>query len=633
MGRRQASFSYGFDAPPEAIWPFVADTERGNAVAGMPKVAYREEKGADGATRLFGRYRDGLTFDYEERPFTWTYARWHRSVRVFRKGPVRYQEVFVTLEPDGEGGSRLHWRIDLETAGWVPGFLAGLILQRQILPGFRRMMAAAAEAHARREEADARQALPAGLERPPEPADAATRRRIAEAVVRTRERTDSPYLENLAETLAERPPGDLHRLRPKALARRWRAPVQEILDLMLAATDAGLLILRWDVLCPHCRGDRQNLERLDEVAAEAYCGACDLSFDVDLSRNLEVVFAPHPAVRETEPERFCLAGPGSNAHILTRRLLPAGAEEEIDLDLPPGRYRVRVDGVSNHRWLELSAGSAAQSPADWRLCIEGDEIAGGDHAAASGGEAKLRVENRSEGDRIVAIETAEWIQDVLSAGELVVTQRFRDLFDSQVLAPGITLQVERVVVVFTDLVGSTAMYRRLGDAVAFRYVWSHFDALRPVIAAHGGAVVKTIGDAVMAVFPEPASAIRAAAELHEVLDAHDRDSGFVPPVGLKVGLASGPAYAVNLNGLIDYFGSTVNLAARIQAESEGGDVVVPADLAEAVQAALGERWDAEAMQVQAKGFEAPVPALRLRRAQAGARGDAGRAAGGGTRQG
>lgn len=621
MARRKASFTHEFDAPPPVVWPHVADTERGNAVAGMPPVRYREAKGEDGRPRLFATYREGLTFAYEERPFTWEYPRWYESDRIFSRGPLRHQHLLVSLEETESGGCRVTWALEIETAPWVVGFVADLILRKTIVPRFHGLME---KIGARLSEASERGEPPSipCVNRPPDPASAAERARIAEAAAKTRERIASPWLERLEAILAERPPGELRRLRPLALAKAWDASPEEVLDLMLAATAAGLLVLRWDVLCPHCRGDRHNLESLGEVGEDAYCAACDLTFDVDLSRNLEVVFAPHPAVRATEIERFCLAGPGSNAHVFVRRVVPAGASLEVRLDLPPGRYRARVDGAPTYRWLSVAgAGDGEASAGSWALCVD-DDLEGPDHEAAAGAPAPLRIENRSAQDRILTVETAEWIRDVLSAGDLVVTQRFRDLFDSQVLAPGITLQVERVVVLFTDLVGSTAMYRRLGDARAFRYVWSHFDALKPVIAEHGGALVKTIGDAVMAVFPEPASALEAAAAFHAVLDAHDREAGFDPPVGLKVGLASGPAYAVNLNGLIDYFGSTVNLAARIQAESAGGDVVVPADLADEVAAVLGEAWHAEPLDVQAKGFDAPVPALRLRPVGEPGRGDA-----------
>jgi class 3 adenylate cyclase len=159
-------------------------------------------------------------------------------------------------------------------------------------------------------------------------------------------------------------------------------------------------------------------------------------------------------------------------------------------------------------------------------------------------------------------------------------------------------------------VGSTSLYRKVGDARAFHFVWRHFEALRAVIEREGGVLVKTIGDAVMAVFLEPAAALRAAGALHAAMEAPNLEAGLTPPVGLRVGLAQGPAYAVSLNGRLDYFGTTVNLAARVQGHSQGGDVVAPVELVQEAGEALAG-WRAEAFCLEAKGFEAPVQAIRF----------------------
>ncbi len=101
-----------------------------------------------------------------------------------------------------------------------------------------------------------------------------------------------------------------------------------------------------------------------------------------------------------------------------------------------------------------------------------------------------------------------------------------------------------VTVMFTDLGGSTALYDRLGDHAAFALVRRHFAALRAGVLGAGGMVVKTIGDAVMAVFPEPAAAVRTALA---ALDEAD------PPLRLKVGIHRGPAIAAALDeGRPDY---------------------------------------------------------------------------------
>jgi class 3 adenylate cyclase len=100
----------------------------------------------------------------------------------------------------------------------------------------------------------------------------------------------------------------------------------------------------------------------------------------------------------------------------------------------------------------------------------------------------------------------------------------------------------------------------------------HLDVLREAIVAEDGAVVKTMGDAVMAIFRRPAGAVRAALAAQRELRDPARGNG--RPHWLKVGIHVGPCIAVDQNERLDYFGSTVNAAARLVSLSSGKDVVV-----------------------------------------------------------
>jgi class 3 adenylate cyclase len=174
-----------------------------------------------------------------------------------------------------------------------------------------------------------------------------------------------------------------------------------------------------------------------------------------------------------------------------------------------------------------------------------------------------------------------------------------------------------VTILFTDLRGSSALYERIGDAAAFNLVREHFAVLGSAVRNADGAVVKTIGDAVMAAFADPADAVRAALAIHDDVVALDRrisaERGL--PGGalvVKVGVHMGPSIAVNLNDRLDYFGTTVNMAARLQGQSSGGDVVLSRAVADdpAVRPLL-EPLGARAESVMLKGFAAPVPFVRI----------------------
>jgi class 3 adenylate cyclase len=191
------------------------------------------------------------------------------------------------------------------------------------------------------------------------------------------------------------------------------------------------------------------------------------------------------------------------------------------------------------------------------------------------GLTRLRLHNLDpDGELVVRIERAEWLDNIVTAAELTIMPEFRAHFSSEVLSPDVEIGVKRLTVLFTDLKSSTEYYNKLGDASAFRVVKEHFDVLESSINAHNGSIVKTIGDSVMAVFRSPDEAVLAAIRMHEAIRQFNGQLPLEKRVIVKSGMHDGPALAVNLNDKLDYFGHTVNLAARTNGQSKGADVVM-----------------------------------------------------------
>ena len=167
---------------------------------------------------------------------------------------------------------------------------------------------------------------------------------------------------------------------------------------------------------------------------------------------------------------------------------------------------------------------------------------------------------------------------------------------------------------FTDLKSSTALYERIGDLDAFSLVQQHFERLAGVVQAHGGAMVKTIGDAVMAAFQEPAAAVRAAVEMQAQIDRFTAERG-ARDIVLKIGVHRGPSIVVTLNDSLDYFGHTVNVAARVQSLADADEIFVTEEVyrAEGVAALLGTVSSREA---ELRGIAQPVRVYGTARAQA-----------------
>jgi class 3 adenylate cyclase len=220
-------------------------------------------------------------------------------------------------------------------------------------------------------------------------------------------------------------------------------------------------------------------------------------------------------------------------------------------------------------------------------------------------DASISFENATADEQLFILERAAWSDDAATAAEVTALQVFRDLFATEAPRPGEQISVGTLTVLFTDLKNSTRMYREIGDATAFGRVMNHFDVLKQVIADEDGALVKTIGDAVMAVFRSPAAALRAM--LHAQQELCSPPAGLEPLI-LKAGVHTGPCISVTLNDRLDYFGSTVNLAARLEGQSTGDDVVISTAVYSdpQVRELLGDpakRLSATRFEIPLKGFD------------------------------
>jgi len=262
--------------------------------------------------------------------------------------------------------------------------------------------------------------------------------------------------------------------------------------------------------------------------------------------------------------------------------------------LPPGAYRLRTLHPGGHADVDHRGGAFPGLRA----------TAAGVEALPPSTDGKVAFVNDAGFELAMLIEDRTWTREALTAPEVITTQAFRDLFAAATLRPGDEAGVSQVALLFSDLRGSTALYERVGDAQAFNIVREHFALLGSIIRDNDGGVVKTIGDAVMASFGDPAHAIRAALEMQKRIVDHD--------LVLKIGVHAGPSVMVSLNDRLDYFGSTVNMAARLQGQSEGGDIVVSRAVADdpAVKpllAAVNNREES----VTLKGFTTPVEFVRV----------------------
>lgn len=164
--------------------------------------------------------------------------------------------------------------------------------------------------------------------------------------------------------------------------------------------------------------------------------------------------------------------------------------------------------------------------------------------------------------------------------DLIQNNLYRELMGSDVLIAEQSLQIMKTAILFTDIKGSTFMYSELGDAKAFALVRDHFRILFDVIKRFNGVPVKTIGDAIMGVFMNSKNAVDASIEVQKELHEHYKNNPEIERIEVKIGIHSGPALVVTLNNRLDYFGTSVNMAARIQNAALPNEVVISEKLFE-----------------------------------------------------
>ncbi len=598
---REYAFNWTLDlqSTPEALWPLVADTNRFNHDTGLPAVTqtFDAPDARPGMRRLrFTMY--GILVEWDEQPFEWVYPYRFSVQRLYRRGPFAEVRVIVELSPRAKGGTRLRYRAWFRPSWPIIGDLAiwgqiGLLSRYSFLRAFRNYDQIIQQGGSQFDISGAAHFAPGG------------RQRLASARKVIVSGEDESALKRLYQLLERADDLTLQRLRPYQLADLWKLPRRAMLETFLRAARAGILDLRWELLCPMCRGAAETHASLGEVHNNSHCPSCDIDFSVNFDRQVEVVFRSNPAVRAI-PDfyQFCVAGPHSQAHSPVVAQMMTGEEVSIRTKLDEGRYSLHASGLPG----ELPAAVLADGETSASLEIGPGGWPEGELRLAP--QPTLRLSNHTGFPQLVTLQRTAWRDDAATAADVTSLQVFRDLFSREALRSGEEISINSVTLLFTDLRNSTRLYRQIGDAPAFGRVRQHFDLLEQAIAAEGGAVVKTIGDSVMAVFRQPVAALKAVKTAHAALS---RLEG-APSLAIKVGLHTGPCIVVTLNERLDYFGSTVNIAARLPGLAEGGEIVFSNEIRNDPEAQIWLREnypDPIWFQTEVKGFDQPFDLWRM----------------------
>jgi class 3 adenylate cyclase len=407
-----------------------------------------------------------------------------------------------------------------------------------------------------------------------------------------RQSTDADAASAVEELVRDAPDRELSRINVLHFATKRALDEERAIATFLHAARLGIFELSWNVLCPGCGGVLDTSTTLKSVNKEEYdCALCAAGYHPTLDEMVEVTFTVSRRIRRIAahdpddlsfPEYFRQIFWGSGLDVpedfenilvdivLDTVELPPGEKALLSLQLP-AEFVILMDPVTHGTQFLDVKGEPTRERQSVSLVFDRVRAPTGT-TVLHPGPLRLSLENRTDtrvlptlwiaGDKLHELLGRR--RPFLTAKRLLTNQVFRDLYGTDTIDIEQRLKITSLTFLFTDLKGSTELYERVGDLVAFDLVRAHFRVLNEIVAAEAGAVVKTIGDAVMATFPTPDRAVAAALRMREAMRTlNNGRSG--EDLLLKIGIHEGPCLAVVLNDRQDYFGTTVNIAARVQA--------------------------------------------------------------------
>lgn len=577
------------DLPIEAAWEMATDTNHFNHYAKLFHVQFSPlhlEQGdfiREAKANVFGV----IPTRWKEYTFAWVRHEWFEIERIYINSPMKRALWKISLRPHDEHST--YMRVD---GDFTYANLAGKIaLERVVIPQLRGIFRYAteyAEAYAKREiRPQAKQTV--------EINQTNFDRRVNQLRQLS---SDEELINRLSQHILIANDEDITGMQPYKWARIHGVDRKRTLELFLLATKAGLLQQKWSMLCPNCRVPKTQVVSLKDVKNQVHCDLCGVDYQVDFDRSIEMQFDVDPSIRKTAGLLYCINGPMNSTHILAQFRIPTG--QTVHLGLPEWRQPIRYRILQLNDTVMVSNEGTALS-----ALVYGKSGFDVTHITPT---QNLTITNTCSHEIVFMVEELEWSAEALTARELTTLQVYRDLFATEALSPTQELSVGQITVLFTDLKESTAMYEKVGDALAYANVREHFHYLKQHIQQHNGAIVKTIGDAVMAVFVNEQDAFDAALAIQEniqVIEAKENQD-----IVIKMGFHQGTVIAVNANDLLDYFGRTVNIAARIQQLSQGQDVVMTKALYD--QLTSLPEYQTEVFSENLKGVSGEIELIRVK---------------------
>ncbi|MGV3485064.1 MAG: protein kinase domain-containing protein [Planctomycetaceae bacterium] len=559
----QKTFEWHLESTPAQLWPLVSNTERLNRALGLPPVSYRTVNDHELGLRKYGPFKlSTVQVSWEEHPFEWVEGSRMGILREFDSGPFKWFMSIVELSPRPDGGTRLQHHIRIEPRNLVGKVLTTIEADWRGGKNLDRVYKRIDRAIQRTLESD-------GGSDPFEPAvqpKKHQRDRLAQRCERLEDQgVDSELAAKLTDFIATAPPQVVAQIRPLALAEQMDVDGERCLEACLRAAAEGLLVLRWEILCPTCRVSASAENLLSSIKEHTHCVACDYDFRSDLGEAIELVFRAHPEIRDVDEAIYCIGGPEHSPHVAAQLRLEAGERIELEIQLSAGDYLIRGPRLIGQQRLRVRSTPA---PSSFEITLS--ELGKSDHTPVlRAGQQTLTLTNDLERLQVIRVERMIPRDDVVTATHVSTIPLFRELFPEQVMSEHRPISADEMTLLATGICGVDDLYGRLGDREAYDLIGRQLDVLRACVASHRGTVAKTVGEGILAAFLDCDHAVEAALAMQASLD----EEPGLKSIRLSIAVHRGRTLVATMNQRLDYFGATARAVSALP-DFAAGDLVL-----------------------------------------------------------
>lgn len=454
---------------------------------------------------------------------------------------------------------------------------------------------------------------------------------------------ESSKISALYEYICKNNPSDLTRISPFRLSKYFNLEYHEIGTLFIAAAKFEIFDFEWNLVCPICGGLESHRNIGDINNSTHHCVMCRIDIELDLNKDVEIAFTLNPELHDEIIDPYTNRDSYLN-YYFTKSLnrsedvenffktkiksyftIKQGVSKKISFKNVQKNSIIRLISFDKLQSIEIVIDDSEKSSVplivDMELSQDGFSP---QDIKIPPCELTVSIKNNciTKSGFIIFSTTKKGMVmkgqkntqlkflPFLTGKKLLNNQSFRDLFNKSEIPQNLQIKASDITILFTDLKGSTELYDKTGDLKAYSLVQQHFDLLKAVVDKYEGALIKTIGDAIMAAFSSAKDAVSAADEMvKSIKSMNNQLKDKEHDIAIKVGLHSGNALAVNANDKLDYFGQTVNIAARIQGLAAGDEIWVTEDIynrAECNAIITAKKYNVTKQIAELKGVQQPT---------------------------